>query len=214
MARLETLKKLETTLENFLRQAVEAETARLEHFQSIDTLDDIARDSMKGRFINNRLGNWFARNKGLLDIKDMKEFEISSIANLLNEIQSGMDRSDTETDKLADEIEHWKEQGIVPKRRLILKGKAESDQPNITEKFLEMLKKEAEFLEYEPNKGEHLLTILDDVLKSAEAKEDPMYIHLAASMIYFMRMNGYKVGPFVKRLKEIEQAKSGGSHAG
>jgi hypothetical protein len=58
------------------------------------------------------------------------------------------------------------------------------------------------------------LIILDDVLKSAEAKEDPMYVHLAASIIYFMRMNGYKVGPFVKRLKEIEKIKAGESHAG
>ncbi len=214
MARLETLKKLETTLEKFLGRAVDTETARLENFQSIDLLDDIARDSMKGRFINNRLGSWFARNNELLSNKNMKEFEISAIANLLNDIQSAMDPSDAETQKLAEEIDHWKEQGIAPKRKLVLKMKGETAELSITEKFMELLKKEAELLEFDPNKGEHLLTILDDVLKSADAKEDPMFVHLAASIIYFMRMHGYKVGPFVKRLKEIELKKTGGSHAG
>ena len=54
----------------------------------------------------------------------------------------------------------------------------------------------------------HLLSALDDILRSAELKNDSMYAHLAGSMIYYLKANGYKVEPFVKRLKDIEQKRS------
>ena len=50
---------------------------------------------------------------------------------------------------------------------------------------------------------DHLLTVLDDLLSSAESKTDRMYEHLAASLIYFLRLEGYKVDPYVKRLRRI-----------
>ena len=213
MSRLESLKKLEIVLENFLVRAVDLETKRLETMSGIDALDEIARQSLKGRLVSNQLGNWFARHNEFLLPDRLKDSEISMIANLLSEIKTGLDSSDPESRKLADEIERWKDKGIAPKRKLILKMKPSSEAPSVTERFAEFLRKEKELLELEEYNEEHLLSILDDVMKSAEAKEDRMFIHLAGSIIYFLRMNGYKVTPYVKRLKQIEKDRLGMAYA-
>jgi hypothetical protein len=209
LARLETLKKLEATLERFLDKVVASEGDRVDIFGGIDSLDDIARDSLKGRLINRQLGRWFARHNRLVDNAKLEETEVSSIANLLGEIRAGLDSNDPETRKLSEEIERWKDKGIVPKRKLVLKLKSEKQDQTITDKFRGLLKQEKDYLDFEQKSSDHLLTILDDVLKSADAKEDTMFIHLAGSIIYFLKMNGYKVEPFVKRLKEIERNKAG-----
>jgi hypothetical protein len=181
--------------------------------REITFLDDIARESFRGRYINSRLGNWFANNNTLLEGGRLRDTDITAIGNLLGDIKSGLDETDPESKKLAEEIDHWRIKGVVPGRKLILKMKGDTDEPTISEKFAEILKREAEFFEnYQDNK-KHLLTILDDILKSADAKEDEIYIHLAGAAIYFLKMNGYKVGPFVKRLKEIEESKLGNKHA-
>jgi hypothetical protein len=193
--------------------AIDLESESPETFRSIDTLDDIARDSFRGRFINNQLGNWFARNTEFLSKGKLKDGEISAIANLLGDIKSGLDDNDPETRKLSEEIERWREKGVIPKRKLILKMKAREDEPDITEKFAALLKKEENYFQFEQADADHLLSSLDDVLKSAEAKEDTMFIHLAASIIYYLKMNHYKVGPFVKKLREIEIRKLGMPHA-
>ncbi len=212
-ARLESLKRLESVLENFLGRAVELEINNLNTVSRIDSLDEIARLSLKGRLVNQQLGNWFARNRDYLDSDRLKETEVETIANLLSEIKKGLDSSDPESRKLADEIERWKEKGVVPKRKLILKMKSPAGGMSITEKFADYLGREKVLLEQEEYSQEHLLSILDDILKSAEAKEDHIYIHLAGSIIYFLRMNGYKVSPYVKRLKQIEKERLGIAYA-
>ncbi len=212
-ARIESLKRLEAILENFLGRAVELEINNLNNISRIDSLDEIARQSLKGRLVNQQLGNWFARNRDYLDSERLKETEVETIANLLSEIKKGLDSSDPESRKLADEIERWKDKGIVPKRKLILKMKPAVGGMSITEKFADYLGREKEILEQEEYSQEHLLSILDDILKSAEAKEDHIFIHLAGSIIYFLRMNGYKVSPYVKRLKQIEKERLGIAYA-
>lgn len=200
-------------MENFLGRVVELEINNLNTVSRIDSLDEIARLSLKGRLVNQQLGNWFARNRDYLDSGRLKETETETIANLLCEIKKGLDSSDPESRKLADEIERWKEKGVVPKRKLILKMKSPAGGMSITEKFADYLGRGKEILEREDYSQEHLLSILDDILKSAEAKEDHIYIHLAGSIIYFLRMNGYKVSPYVKRLKQIEKERLGMAYA-
>jgi hypothetical protein len=207
--RLQTLKKLEQTLERFLVGYADLENDQIGLLKGIETLDDITRDSLRGRSINNRLGNWFARHRDFLSTDRLKESQAAAIGNLLSEIKSGLDSNDPESQKLSDEIDQWRQKGIVPKRKLILKLKSGQSEPNMMADFLDYLRRELAYLDMEHSDSNHLLTLLDDVLKSAEAKEDNIYIHLAASIIYFLRMKGYKTGPFVKRLKEIEKSRLG-----
>lgn len=211
MSRLETLKKLETILENFLDKAVDMEKERLETIKAVEALSDINRESLRGRYVNNRLGDWFARHREPLAASRFSESELTTIGNLLSSIRSGLDAGDPETVKLADQIDHWRRKGVVPKRKLILKMPAREGQPETDDRlnrFLDMLARQQKYLGSGEFDGIHILSILEDTLKAAEAKVDPMYLHLAGSLVYFLKINGYKVAPFARRLREIEKAKS------
>ncbi|MCX6826358.1 MAG: hypothetical protein NTV06_03680 [candidate division Zixibacteria bacterium] len=192
-----------------MTKAVEYELGPIEISRGIDSLDDIARDSLRGRFINHQLGNWLAKYQGLTARGTLRETEVSTIANLLGEIKSGLVSSNPESQKLSSEIERWRTEGVIPRRKLVLQVKSPPVESGVAEKFTELVKKEDEYLGYNLREGEHLLTLLEDILKSAEAKEDTMFIHLAGSIIYYLKIKGYKIGPFARRLKEIEKSKLG-----
>lgn len=212
MNRLEVLKKLETTLEMFIAGVLESETTRIATHKSIDVLDDIARDSLRGRRVHARLGNWLARSD-IASRKDrLAEPDITRIGNLFQEIQSGLDRTDPEAKKLDDEIRGWRKSGVVPKRKLVVKMKSPVQSINTAENFTELLKKENAYLTDESERNPHLLSILDDALKSAAAKEDKMYLHLAGAIVYYLKISGYKIGPYAKRLREIELARQDVEH--
>jgi len=213
VSRLDTLKKLESTLERFLEKAVAVDEKKYVTWKSLDALDNIARDSLRGRYINNRLGDWFASNKRNLDEKRFNSEEMESIANLLGEIRSGLDEYDPGSKKLSEEIENWRESETVPKRKLIIKGKLPKEETGLFDKFVDLLKRQSEYLESGEFEGHHLLSVLDDVLKSASAKIDRTYLHMAGSIIYYLKLKGYKVTPYVKRLKEIEKEKGAVTHA-
>ena len=213
MNRLETLKNFEMTLERFLTSVGKLETEQISTLRSINVLDDIARDSLKGRYVNNRLGDWMAKNRLLVDEGRLKKSAISAVGNLLSEIRKGLDISDPESKKLSEEIENWRAKGIVPGRKLVLARPPENPDQDISLKFSKLFKQEADLLAFYFEKGDHILSILDDLLKSAEAKEDPMYMHLAGSIIYFLKGGGYKIEPYVKRLKAVEKKKFGEAHA-
>lgn len=207
MSRLEALKTLESTLENFLTRVIEIQDPKINRLSSIDMLNEIARDSLRGRFINNRLGDWFADNRIILEKSEFAPDELTRVGNMLESIKKGLDESEPASKKLADEIDSWKAKGVIPKRKLILKLKPETPGADLFSKFKAVLSREFGHLDSGEFDGRHMLTVLDDVLKCADAKEDDFYLHLAASMIYYLKMKGYKVSPFVKRLRRIESAK-------
>ena len=210
MSRLAVLKRLESTLESFLSRAVESEKGKIEALHSLETLEEMARDSLKGRHIGNRLGDWLARNQSAFQHDRFSAEDLTFVGNLLSDIRSGLDGADPESVKLSEEIGRLREKGVIPKRKLILKMKSRStEEDDLLGKFVELSKREAEYVGSGLFHQRHLLSVLDDVLKSAAAKEDRMYVHLAGSIIYFLKMKGYRVEPFVKRLKEIENEKSG-----
>jgi hypothetical protein len=47
--------------------------------------------------------------------------------------------------------------------------------------------------------------MLDDILKNAETKIDPIYMHMAGSIIYYLKNKGYKIEPYVRKLKFLEK---------
>ncbi len=208
MSRYQVLKKLESTLEGFLQEAVRPEKVSIEGKRTIEALDEIAGQSLRGRYINNQLSGWFSQNSRLLESKSFSESDITKVANFLGSIKSGLDNSDPESKELSEKIDDWRSRGVIPRRKLILKLKPKTGDKNLLNEFMNLLVKESQYI----NSGEfdnmHLLSALDDILKSAELKNDNMYAHLAGSMIYYLKANGYKVEPFIKRLKDIEQKRS------
>jgi len=203
--RLATLKNLEEILQQFLTSVAKLESEQIETLRTISSLDDIARDSLRGRYVNNRLGDWMAKNRMMVDEGRLKKTSISAVGNLLSDIKNGLDVTDPESKKLADEIGSWFARGVVPGRKLVLSRPPENADPNLTDRFAGLVRRELEEIGYYREKGDHILSMLDDVLKSAEAKNDPIYLHLAGSIIYYLRNGGYKIEPYVKRLKSLEK---------
>jgi hypothetical protein len=194
---------MESTLEEFLRHAVSSGPGRAETRTLIDKLDEIAVESLKGRRVTNQLGDWLARNQSSLESGRLLKSDLTNIANLLGDIKSGLDDNDQVSKKLSETIDSWRQAGVIPKRRLVLKGRSEDSGKNLISEFAALLAEEAEYISSGVAIGDHLLSILDDILLTAEAKENRMFLHLAGSIVYYLKINGYKVGPFVKRLKEI-----------
>ncbi|MFQ5606429.1 MAG: hypothetical protein ACE5GA_00670 [Candidatus Zixiibacteriota bacterium] len=89
-------------------------------------------------------------------------------------------------------------------RKFILKRKSEGTEPDLGQRFIEALWSELDYMEQDARRGQHALTRLNDILNCAETKTDPMFTHLAGSFIYFLRREGYKMSPYVKRLRRIE----------
>jgi hypothetical protein len=210
LSRYEVLKKLESTLETFLQEAVSPEKMLVDGTRTLATLDEITEDSLRGRYVNNRLSNWFSKNGRLLESGSLNEADMTRVANFLGSIKTGLDDSDPESKKLSEKIDDWRDRGVVPKRKLILKLKPKTTDKNLLKEFMNLLAKESQYINSGEFEDMHLLSALDDILKSAELKDDRMYIHLAGTMIYYLKSNGYKVDPFVKRLKDIENNKRPG----
>lgn len=205
MSRLKTLKRLETTLEHLLTSVAHIDAEQFETLDSINSLDDIARDSLKGRYVNNRLSNWMANNRILVDEGRLKNTAISAVGNLLSDIKNGLDTTDPESKKLFDEINSWFTKGVVPGRKVVLSRPPETSELDLTDKYLQLLKNETEQINYHKERGDHILSMLDDILKSAEAKNDPIYLHMAGSIIYYLKNKGYKIKPYVRKLRFLEK---------
>ncbi len=209
MTRQETLYKLEAVLESFLERAATLEMTQVAQSRNIQLLGDIARDSLRGRHINNRLGDWFAHNQESLEQGRLTSRHLSAIGNFLGDIKTGLDNADPESARLAEEIDRWAAKGAKPVRKIVLRRAPESPEADLGVRFDKLFEDGKAQMEYYREKKMHLLTMLDDLLKSAEAKSDLMYLHLAASIIYFLKVTGYKIDPYVKRLKTIEKARLG-----
>jgi len=68
---------------------------------------------------------------------------------------------------------------------------------------------QSKMLEYYRQTGQHPFTAIDSLLKSLEKSPDIKVSHLAASMLYFMKLKGYKVAPYVERLRKSGNRKNG-----
>ncbi|HSH00679.1 MAG TPA: hypothetical protein VLB27_11535 [candidate division Zixibacteria bacterium] len=93
-------------------------------------------------------------------------------------------------------------------RRIILRRQPEEN-AELINRFFERMWSQMEYLEHEIDSGRHALTVLDDLLAMAEAKTDRQYEHLAASLIFFLKQEGYKMAPYIQRLRELPERRKG-----
>lgn len=231
MSRTDTLKSLEVVLESFLERAVSLKTDRLQVLDSINRLDDIAglcnRPEGIGRVeLSDRVGDWFASHQRWINDGSLRTADRTRIASILGNIQEEVDRPEDRTpatDKILAEIKRWQAgilsgEPIVTKtsgsRKITLRkgpetvGVHPSSQDSLAE-FAETLKgMSAVFLSASQGRG-HLMSVLSDALNSAKLQNNRQALLLAASIIYYLRQNGYMVEPFVKRLKEAERLQKG-----
>jgi len=202
MSDLATIERLESRLVQLVDGMMAQKSDRMGFLIGLNRLDDILIDQGQGKPVNDRVMLFLkeyhfwreenALNKG--QKKRLGSFLVDLHQNLLG---SG----DADSQKLSEEVKEWLRGLGDGTFRLTLKRPKE--QVSVADRFRAMINRENDELDMLMSRSDHLLTCLDDVLKSAEAKTDLMYRHLAASIIYFLKIEGYKVEPYVRRLRRI-----------
>ena len=228
MSRTDTLKSLEVVLESFLERAVSLKSGRLDVLDGINRLDDIARSkgeagTSQKADLSDRIGEWFAQHSKWMEDATLRPSDCNRIGEILGGIRQELDSSDQSTpatEKIQTEIERWQsrmtsaptESGPKAGRKIVLrKGPESLDEAGVHPSnqdsiglFAESLKTMAGLFADFSRDRIHLMSILDDSLKTASLKKSREALLLSASIIYYLKQNGYMVEPFVKRLKAAE----------
>lgn len=206
------LQSLEGLLETFLDKVVQLKQDKLEVIDGINRLDDIARLSINDTEITDEMGNWFASHNKWLSESVLKPAEAGRVGKLLGDISrrlSSTNESSPADQKIESEINRWIEKTGKGTRKIVLKRRPEdgSIDPSDTIKIFGQTMERMRNLYLDLSGGKaHLLSALDDALKSALVQRNKETLLLAAFIIYYLKQNGYMVEPFVKRLKEAEDA--------
>ena len=219
MSRQDTLKSLENLLESFLDRVVAVKEQRLSVLEGINRLDDITRQSSRGANVTDDVGDWFAEHNKWLTGSSLRSADIDRINSILsqfkNELRTSPESSPAE-DKIHTEIDRWSQSPPKTGPKLVLKRRPEVKAPipepetdtiALFDKKLERLT--AVFKDSCGGK-QHILSVVDDLLTAAKVQANKDALILSGFIIYYLKQNGYKVEPYVKRLKEAETLLSKG----
>lgn len=221
MSRARTLKSLEVVLESFLDRAVALKEDRLRVLGGMNRLDDIARDVRNTPEYTDRIGGWFADHNRWLEGQALRPADRMRIAEMLDHIRDELHLNETASPaarKIATEIDRWThspssaDDSTAP--RLVLKRGAEQpaqEQQDSVGRFRQALERVSLLFEDAAGNKAHLMSALDDALRSAYEQRNHDALLLSAYIIYYLRDHGYKVEPFVARLKRAEQLLKGGA---
>jgi len=199
-----TMNRLEGQLSRLVDGMLARKGNEIDFLIGLNRLDDILIKLRQGESIDALLSQFLSDHRYWLDPVSLNAGQKKRLGQLLKALSEELSAKDDSTQhKLADEVREWSRSLGQAPSRLILK--APKEQLPSSDRFQELLKRELEEMEMLLTKSEHLMTCLDDVLSSAESKTDVMYRHLAASIIYFLKTEGYKTEPYVKRLHQTEK---------
>jgi hypothetical protein len=207
LSRIDSLRTLEKTLESFLDRALQQKEKRLSVLDGINRLDEIARDD-SGLSTNEAIGDWFAIHNQQLKQGNLNPADIDRIGNILQHIKSRFsDHTTPETAKLTSEIDRWDKESKRPSNSITFKRGPEN--PKFEDDSISLFGKtmaRTSGLFLGKSKGrKHLISILDESLNSATLQKNREALLLSGFIIYYLKVGGYKVEPFVKRLKEAER---------
>ena len=212
MSREATLRSLEQLLESFLERAVAAKEKRMRIIDGVDRLDGLFRESAQGVDITDRIGDWFAEHNRWLSDDSLKPPDIERISRLLGGIKRELDIQPDDSparEKISSEIKRWDETARAVPTKLVLKRGpeqaplSEADGDTIGPFETVLARMMDLFKDYAASK-KHLLSALDDALKSAVLQRNKDTLLLSAFIIYYLKIEGYKVEPYVRRLKQAE----------
>jgi hypothetical protein len=227
VSRSATLQRLEKVLTGFLERAVSEREERLDVVEGISRLDDIARSSSVGVDTTDDIGVWLAGSNRLLVQGRLRVDDFRRIDELLSDIRRDYrpaDASSAEATKIQAELGRWQETARKATRKLVLKRgpevapepdrRAPVDPSDTIAVFGEHFEDIMNLWKDLSTRGKHLMSVLDDALVSARVQKKRDALLLSAFLIYYLKFKGYKVEPYVKRLKEAEKAmKWEGQHA-
>lgn len=224
MSRSETLRELEGLLEGFLDRVVRLKEQRLEVLGGINRIDDIARGFQAGHDLTDTAGQWFAEHRRWLAEGALRPADRVRISGILDGIREELRVTGPDSPavaKISQEIDRWHDTGGTKGRRIVLERKPERPVSSPRKEYLDSIELFDSalahmLLRFRDIAGpkEHLLSVLDDALRSAEIQANKEALILSALIIYYLKQEDYKVEPYVRRLKLAEKiVRERGQHA-
>lgn len=199
-----TINRLESQLDALLVGLIDRRKDQVDFLIGLNRLDDILLEQQAGRDQTEQLGMFLGRYQNWLDSDKLKNGQRARVSTLLSEfLPLYIGRDDLEGIKISDEIRQWLR--VLGNGSIKLTVKSAVNQGSLSDNYRALLKREHDEMEMLFERSDHLLGVLDDLLKSAEAKPDLMYQHMAASIIYYLRLDGYKIDPYIERLRKIKK---------
>jgi hypothetical protein len=197
-----TFERLETNLTRLIEKTLTQKGDQIDFLIGLNRLDDLLLAHQAGKPIADDTAVFLDRYRHWRDGDVLGESAKKRLGGFLSELLTALKEEDSaDSLKLAEEVKAWLRSLGDGSFRLTLKRPAEK--MSLTDSLKDLMRREMEYFDGQVDEYEHVLTFLDDVLKSAEAKTDMMYRHLAASIIYFLQMEGYKVDPYITRLRRL-----------
>ena len=227
MSSQKSLQSLETLLEKFLDQVVNLKEQKLSVLEGINRLDDITSMSGQGVEITDHIGEWFADHNRWLTDNSLRKSEFNRISEMLTNIKSELEKEGLASPaqkKISTEIDRWQNNPIKIDKskptRMTLSRPPEVSETDATPQadtislFIKKLSKMSAMFVDSADSKQHILTVLEDLLKKTAAETNKDALILSAFIIYYLKQNGYKVDPYVRKLKEAETLfKKGALHA-
>ncbi len=217
MSRQRTLEELESVLEGFLSRVVGAKEKRLEVLDGINRLDDIARHMDRSSDLADRIGGWFAEHNRWLTDQTLRPADTGRISRILDQIGARL-RTTSEyspaVQKVAAEIERWQQHTGGERKIVLTRGpesvaRSDAERPGSLARFADLMERLGRRFDDLAGGSQHILSALDDALKSAEMQQNKDALILSALIIYSLKQENYKVDPYVKRLKDAERRMKG-----
>jgi hypothetical protein len=164
-----------------------------------------------GGEIAQNLGDWFAEHNSWLSESRLRRADAVRISQLLGQIESGLSRGDElspESGKIMSEIDRWHKSVAPLTQKLVLKRGPETAEVAVEETIADfgraLQRITSLFADYSGPR-QHLLSVLTDSLRSAAEQKNEEALLLSALMIYYLKQYGYKIEPYVRKLKEAER---------
>lgn len=193
---------------------------RLNVLESVNRLEDIAERTQIPGQVNSEIGDWLAEHTQWLDESVISQPDADRVKTILGKIADEMEingHETKETQKIKTEITRWN-QGIktepekpqtAPGQKIVLRRGPETIEEKYKESdtiaaFSTLFKSLFDRWEEASSGRKHILSALDDLLKSAYLQQNEPALLLSAFVIYYLRQKGYLVEPYVKRLKAAE----------
>jgi len=215
LSHIETLRSLESLLVSFLERAVALKEDRLCVLDGINRLDDIAQGVFNGDDLTDQIGDWFAEHNHWLEDSRLKTADYNRMGKIFGQIKREIHASQDSSPavmKISDEIDRWTEK--ASHRKLVLKRGPEVAQAkeadNTIALFGNMLNRIDDLFADLSGSGKHLLSVLDQTLKTASLQKSNEALLLSALIIYYLKLSNYMVEPYIRRLKEAESLQKGG----
>ncbi len=203
----QTIDRLENQLTSLIEGMLDRKGKQVDFLIGLNHLDDILNRHTRGMPIAKELALFIADYREIFAGDKLSSQHKKRLGKILSILYSDLiGNSDADSDKLSSEIKDWLRELGEHSFRITIKGPKE--QASLADRFYSLLHREGQEINMLLENNDHLLTCLDDLLKSAEVKTDQMYEHLAATLIYFLQMEGYKVDPYVKKLREIRNKRT------